>query len=55
MKRYEENGDGKEVDRRVIFKNFNEWAVENYINPIAANRFYNAMRSVLRNMGLAFT
>ena len=52
---YEENGDGKEVDRTLIFKKFNEWAIENYINPIAANRFYNAMRSVLRNMGLAFT
>ena len=52
---YEENGQGKEVDRRQIFKNFAAWAAEYCINPISANRFYNNMRSVLRNMGIAFT
>lgn len=51
----EETGQGKEIDRTLLFKKFNEWAIENYINPIAANRFYTRMRSVLRNIGLAFT
>ena len=52
---FDESGEGKEINRSDIFKKYIEWAIEHCINPIAANRFYNNFRSVLRTEVIEIT
>lgn len=52
---FDESGEGKEINRSDIFKAFIEWAIEHCINPIAANRFYNNFRNVLRTEAIEIT
>ena len=52
---FNEDGSGKKLNKRDIFKAYVAWCEEEYSQPISARRFYSNLRSVLGYYGIAFT
>ena len=52
---FNEDGTGRRINKRSIFKAYISWCEDEYIQPISAHRFYSNLRGVLNYYGVTFT